>query len=143
VRDSIDGHRVPRSWDQKHAINAGVGWASGPWSVTVTDSFHIGWPITKLMLVEAADGTPQPVIDERNAGRLADYNSLDVRVTRTYALSRGALDVFFEVSNLLSRENECCIEYKVTTAPDGALVLEQEMRHWLPLVPSIGVLWRY
>jgi len=64
-------------------------------------------------------------------------------VTRTYALTRGALDVFFEVTNLLSRENECCIEYEITTAPDGSLVLEQEMRYWLPLIPSIGVLWRY
>lgn len=143
ARDSIDGRKVPRSWDQKHAITAGLGWASGPWSVTVTDSFHSGWPITKLMLAEAADGTPQPVIGERNAERLADYNSLDLRVTRTYALSRGALDLYFEVSNLLSRKNECCIGYEVKTAPDGALVLEQEMRYWLPLVPSIGVLWRY
>jgi len=56
ARDSVDGRRVPRSWDQKHAINAGLVWASGPWSVSVTDSFHTGWPITKLMLVEAPTG---------------------------------------------------------------------------------------
>lgn len=141
--DSIDGRRVPRSWDQKHSINAGLGWASGPWSVTVTNSFHTGWPITRLALVEAADGSLQPAIGERNAARLADYNSLDLRVMRTYALTRGALDVFFEATNLLSRENECCIEYEVTTAADGSPVLEEEMDHWLPLVPSIGVLWRY
>lgn len=143
ARDSVEGRRVLRSWDQKHAINAGVVWASGPWSVTLTDSFHTGWPITKLMLVEAADGSTQSLSGERNADRLDDYNSLDVRVTRTYALARGALDVFFEVTNLLSRKNECCIEYEITTAPDGSLVREQEMRHWLPLIPSIGVLWRY
>jgi outer membrane receptor protein involved in Fe transport len=143
AKDSIEGRETPRSWDQKHAVSAGVGWASGPWTVTVTDTFHTGWPITKLTLVEAADGGQQPVIGERNAERLADYNSLDVRVTRTYALTRGALDVFFEASNLSSRENECCIEYTTTPQPDGSLVLEKEMDHWLPLVPSIGVLWRY
>lgn len=143
ARDSIEGRRVPRSWDQKHAINAGVGWASGPWSVTVTDSFHTGWPITRLGLVAAADGSLQPTVGERNSERLGDYNSIDLRVTRTYALTRGALDVFFEATNLLSRKNECCIEYTVTTAADGSPLLQEEMDHWLPLVPSIGVLWRY
>jgi TonB dependent receptor/TonB-dependent Receptor Plug Domain len=140
ARDSIDGRMVPRSWDQKHAINAGAGWASGPWSVTVTNSFHTGWPITRLRLDE--DGV-QPVIGERNAERLGDYNSLDVRLTRTFALTRGALDVFFEATNLLSRDNPCCIEYTVTRAADGTTVLEEEVEYWLPLVPSIGVLWRY
>lgn len=79
----------------------------------------------------------------RNAARLGDYNSLDLRVTRTYALPRGALDVFFEATNMLSRENECCVEYTLTSAPDGSISLREEVDHWLPLVPSIGVLWRY
>lgn len=143
AEDTIDGRKVARSWDQKHAINAGVGWASGPWSVTVTDSFHTGWPITRQRLVTAADGTPQLVPGERNAERLADYNSLDFRVTRTYALARGALDIFLEASNVLSRKNECCIEYEVITTPDGSVALKEGIDHWLPLVPSIGVLWRY
>jgi outer membrane cobalamin receptor len=143
ARDSIGGRMVPRSWDQKHAINAGVSWARGPWSITVTDSFHSGWPITKLRLLEDSNGELQPVIGERNVERLGDYNSVDVRINRTYALAHGALDVFFEATNLLSRENECCIEYTVTPAADGSVVLEEELDHWLPLVPSLGVLWRY
>jgi hypothetical protein len=143
ARDSIGARQVPRSWDQKHAINAGIGWASGPWSVTVTDSFHTGWPITKLSVAAAADGSLLPTIGERNAARLGDYNSLDLRVTRTYALARGALDAFFEVTNLIARDNECCVEYAITTAADGSFAVEQEIDHWLPLVPSIGVLWRY
>ncbi len=143
ARDSIEGRMVPRSWDQKHAINAGVSWASGPWSITVTDSFHTGWPITKLRLLEDINGDLRPAIGDRNAERLGNYNSLDARVNRTYALSRGALDVFFEVTNLFSRENGCCLEYTLTAGPDGSLVLEEEVDSWLPLVPSIGVLWRY
>jgi hypothetical protein len=27
--------------------------------------------------------------------------------------------------------------------PDGTLELDREYRHWLPLVPSVGVLWRF
>lgn len=143
ARDSIDGHWVPRSWDQEHAINAGVSWARGPWSVTVINSFHTGWPMTKLELREDANGDLQPVVGERNVSRFANYNSLDVRVNRTYALPRGALDIYFEATNLFSRENPCCIEYEVTAAPDGSPVIDAELDYWLPLVPSIGVLWRY
>lgn len=143
ARDWIDGRKVPRSRDQKHAVNMGIGWASGPWSVIVTDSFHTGWPITKMRSGEAADGRFQPVQGGRNSERLGDYNSLDLRITRTYALPRGALDVFLGVTNLLSRQNECCVEYAVTTAPDGSLVLAEEVDHWLPRVPSLGVLWRH
>lgn len=143
AEDSIEGRSVPRSWDQKHAVNAGLGWASGPWSITAANSFHTGWPITKLSLAETAGGVVQPMTGERNAARLDAYNSFDLRVTRTFALTRGALDVFFEATNLLSRENPCCIEYTVTRDADGTVVLEEEVDHWLPLVPSIGVLWRY
>lgn len=143
VSDRVDGRRVPRSWDQEHAITAGVSWASGPWSVAITDTFHTGWPITRLDIVETADGRQRPIVGQRNAARLGDYNSLDLRVTRTYALPRGALDVFFEATNMLSRENECCVEYTLTGAPDGSMSLREEVDHWLPLVPSIGVLWRY
>jgi outer membrane receptor protein involved in Fe transport len=143
ARDSIDGRMVPRSWDQRHAVSAGASWARGPWSITVTNSFHTGWPITKLELREDANGNLQPVVGERNASRLASYNSLDVRINRTYALPRGALEVYLEATNLFARENPCCIEYEVTTAADGTPRIEQELDYWLPLVPSIGVLWRY
>src|SRR5690606_23288724 len=111
AKDVIDGRSVPRSWDQEHAINAGLGWASGAWSVTLADSFHTGWPITRLRLVETPEGGLQPTFGARNADRLGNYNALDLRINRTYALSRGALDLFLEVTNPLSRENECCIEY--------------------------------
>lgn len=143
AKDRIDGRDVLRSWDQKHAVNVGVGWASGPWTVTVTDTFHTGWPTTRLALVPTSPGVVEPVIGARNATRFDDYNSLDFRVTRTFALSRGALDVFVEVSNATSRENPCCVEYTVAAQPDGSVVLDEDVDHWLPLVPSIGVLWRY
>lgn len=143
AEDSVDGQHVPRSWDQKHAVNVGVGWASGPWSVTVVDTFHTGWPITRMTLADTPDGRVQPVIGERNAERLGNYNSLDFRVVRTFALSRGALDLFVEATNLLNRRNPCCIEYKFEQGADGSIRLEEEVDHWLPIIPSIGVLWRY
>jgi hypothetical protein len=143
AEDRVDGDDVPRSWDQRHAVNLGVVWAKGPWSATLTDSFHTGWPTTVLEVTGTESGNPQIVLARRNRARLGDYNSLDLRVTRTFALSRGALDVFVEVNNALQRANPCCVHYDVTENPDGSLSYSRDLDTWLPLVPSAGVLWRY
>lgn len=141
IQDRIDGRDVPRSWDQRHAVSLGVAFSHGPWSATLTDSFHTGWPTTQLQL---SASTPQLVsTGVRNAQRLGAYNSLDFRVTRTFALSRGVLDVFIEASNALSGVNECCVKYDVTRLADGTQTLARNTDSWLPLVPAAGVLWRY
>ena len=110
---------------------------------TLSDSFHTGWPTTVLEVTGEETGNPQIVLSRRNRARLSDYNTLDLRVTRTFALPRGALDVFVEVTNALSRANACCIKYEVTRNPDGTLNYSRDEDSWLPLVPSAGVLWRY
>jgi outer membrane receptor protein involved in Fe transport len=143
AEDHVDGMDVPRSWDQRHAVNLGIVWAKGPWSATLVDSFHTGWPTTELQVTGVDSGNPQIVLSRRNRARLSDYNTLDVRVTRTFALPRGALDVFVEVNNATSRQNACCVKYEVTRNPDGSLSYSREEDSWLPLVPSAGVLWRY
>ena len=143
AEDRIDGDDVPRSWDQRQAVNLGIVWAKGAWSATLTDSFHTGWPTTDLQVIDDDQGNPQIDLSLRNRSRLTYYNTLDFRVTRTFALPLGALDVFFEVNNALSRENQCCVKYEVTANPDGSLNYARKEDSWLPLVPSAGVLWRY
>ena len=109
----------------------------------MNDSKISGWPTTVLEVTGADAGNPQVVLSRRNRARLSDYNTLDFRLTRTFALPRGALDVFIEANNATSRANECCIKYEVTRNPDGSLLYSREVDSWLPLVPSGGVLWRY
>lgn len=144
ARDRIDGSYVARSWDQTHAVNLGIVWAKGPWSVTVADTYHSGWPTTAFDVVPDAGGALSQVrIGPRNAERLGDYNSFDLRIARTFVLGRGALDVYVEASNLFSQLNPCCVSYSTMQAPDGSLQLNKYIDHWLPLVPSAGILWRY
>jgi outer membrane cobalamin receptor len=138
AEDRIDGSDVPRSWDQRHAVNLGIVWAKGAWSATLADSFHTGWPTTELQVIGVAAGNPQIDLSRRNRARLSYYNTLDFRVTRTFALSHGALDVFVEVNNALERENPCCVKYGVTRNPDGSLSYSRDEDSWLPLVPSAG-----
>jgi len=143
VQDRIGGREFRRSWDQRDAVSAGVSWASGPWAVSSSFTYHTGWPTTGLDVVTSAAGVQQVAIGERNAQRFGNFSSLDLRVTRTFALSRGVLDVFVEASNATTQRNPCCVEYEVTRRADGSLDVGSNIDNWLPLVPSFGVLWRY
>ena len=142
VTDRIDNRDVRRSWDQRDAVSAGVSWSSGPWSVSVTHTYHTGWPTTGLDVINAEAG-PQVTLGRRNAQKFGDFSSLDFRATRTFALSRGVLDVFIEATNALSQGNPCCVEYDVSRSGAGNLDIDRKIDNWLPLVPSAGVLWRY
>jgi outer membrane receptor protein involved in Fe transport len=143
VRDDLDGIDVPRSWDQTHSVGGGLSWASGPWQATLAGSYHTGWPTTPVRLAQNGAAPAQIELGRRNSARLKDYASVDLRVSRDIALSRGGLTVFAEVTNALDRRNPCCTEFSLEPGSNGDLVLEKDYRHWLPLVPSIGVLWRY
>ncbi len=51
--------------------------------------------------------------------------------------------VFFEVSNLLDRENICCFDYDLETDENGEEFLESSPDYWLPLLPAFGFLWEF
>jgi hypothetical protein len=83
------------------------------------------------------------VAGELNAGRVGNYLSLDVRVSRTIELPRSTLTVFGELINALDESNPCCLSYDVSEEPDGEVELELDVENWLPLIPSVGVAWRF
>jgi len=144
VQDRIDSHDVYRSWDQRQAISAGLAWTHGPWSATLANVYHTGWPTTELELSSVPTPGQAPlIVGPRNAARYQPFNSLDLRVTRVFILPRGQLEAFVEVTNALSRDNPCCTDYSLSRDAEGNPVLTREVSNWLPLVPSVGVLWRY
>ena len=142
VRDRIDGEDYPRSWDQENAVSAGLTWNSSPWSATLAATYHTGWPTTPVIVANADPADAEIVLGRRNSLRFGYYGSLDARVSRDFTLSHGELNVFAEVTNLLDRNNECCVDWSYADQ-GGAVVLEKDYRHWLPIVPNVGVLWRF
>ena len=136
--DRVDGEDQRRSWDQTHTVNAGIGWAEGPWQAMLAAQYHTGWPVTPLSLDEY--GTV--VVGPRNEARYTYFASIDARVTYEWTLPRGTLSVHGEITNALDRRNPCCTDYEYEIE-DGAAELHSELRHWLPLVPSVGVLWKF
>ena len=142
VEDREDGVATRRGWDQTHSAALGLSWTSGPWRATAVAAWRTGWPTTPARAVQAADSPGTIVVGSRNDDRYRTFSSLDLRASRDFELPRGDIEVYAEVTNALNRRNPCCTDLGYYYA-DGELVLEQDERHWLPLVPSIGVLWRY
>jgi len=140
--DTEGGVETRRSWDQTHSAGGGLTWSSGPWHATLAAAYHTGWPTTPVDVVDADAPDAEIVLGERNSRRFDHYASVDARVSRDFDLSRGELSVFAEMTNAFNRDNPCCVDYSYEYRGD-TVVLQSDERHWLPVVPSVGVLWKY
>ena len=143
VYDRSNGKNTLRSWDQTSNLGGGITWSGGGWQATLAATYHTGWPTTPVRLIGTVPGEQTVSVGPRNASRLNSYASVDARVSRDFELRRGTLGVFAEVTNLLDRQNHCCTDFDYETEEDGAAVLEREYRNWLPLIPNVGLLWKF
>ena len=141
VKDRIDGERLFRSWDQTHAVSAGLNWDTPKWNVGFGLIYRSGWPTTPVAL-DASGPTPMVEVSRRNSERVDFYRSADLRVTRKFELDASSVSVFLEITNLFGRDNPCCIEYEVLPAEEGG-GLELQTLRYLPTIPSVGFIWNF
>jgi hypothetical protein len=143
VEDATADGDVKRSWDQTHTVKAGMSWRWGPWDFSAAGEVHTGWPKTVMtgQTVTGPGGETDLLLEVsgRNDSRYSVFHAVDIRVSRKFGLPRGDLTTFLEISNLYDRANTCCTEYSLL--PDGSL--DSNEAYWLPLVPSLGVVWRF
>ena len=144
ARDEFAAIESDRSWDQAHAFGAGLAWRTAQWELSLAGRYHSGWPTTALTLA-ATDPMPIVATGPRNADRLGDYRTFDVRIARTFTFDDASeLTIFLEVTNLFNENNECCVEFEITDDDeDGKPILEVEPVHTLPALPSLGLVWRF
>ena len=138
VEDRIDGRDVRRSWDQPWSLGAGAIWARGPWTASLVTSYHSGWPSTSLRLVD-----DRLVAGAFNADRVGRFQSVDVRLSRSFYLPRSELTLYGEVINALDHPNPCCVAYDIEVEDPDEPELERGLEDWLPRVPSVGIAWRF
>ena len=147
VTDTVDGIEVPRSWDQRHSLQAGLTWNVNNWNFSVAGIIRSGWPTTSLALEEVIGPGGEPgfiaIPGPRNAEQLPHFASLDARISRKFDVGRGTITAFFEVSNLLDRNNVCCFDYDLETDENDEQFLEYSLDYWLPLLPAVGFLWEF
>ena len=147
VTDTIDGEEFPRSWDQRHALQVGLNWQANEWNFAIAANIRSGWPTTELRLEEIfVPGTGLEVVaipGVRNAEQLSHFASVDARISRKFDVRWGSLTVFAEISNLLDRNNICCIDYDLEFDENGNEFLDSSPDYLLPLLPAVGILWEF
>ena len=141
--DIIGGARVPRSWDQDTAFNAGVTWALGPWRISGALNAHRGWPATEVTVEQSSTGEPIAVAGPRNALRMPHVRKVDFGASRDFTLGGTALEFFAEVANVTDHENPCCLVYDPATAADGSPTLAVDDQGQTGITGNIGLLWRF
>ncbi len=134
ARDGIDGRHVARSWDQNWAVTAGFDWLRGNWRFGAVASSHQGWPTTRV---------DETGLGERNAARFPTRAALDLRAEYRRELQIGSLAVTFEVTNAVNVGNTCCYELIPVVDGAGNTTFTTKSSDWLPVVPSVGVLWEF
>lgn len=149
VEDRIEGVWQPRSWDQRNALNFSVNWRPGKqWNLNLAGAYHTGWPTTPVTgrWQQLPDGSWVIVgeVGERNSARYNDYLRIDLRAGRTFFRRRGTLRIFFEIANLLARENERATSgISFVPGPDGTIDTQLDYEHWLPVLPSFGLIYEF
>ncbi len=145
VNDIVDGVTEPRSWDQRHALIAGLNWNNDAWDFSLVANVHSGWPTSDMTLVNTNDPAGQPISvaipGPRNAERHGAFASVDARISRRFKVGKGTITAFFEVTNLFDRKNLCCRDYDLVDDTDDELELSDD--YWLPRLPAIGILWEF
>ncbi len=141
AEDELNGSWVKRGWDQRHTISAGLAWEPGRWSLSAAVLWHSGWQTTLLPPSLGEDELPTL---ERNADRLPEYLSLDLRIARRWDWQDQSLTLFFELTNALDRDNVGAYEYDVEEDEEnGGYLLPKEPVTLLPRIPSLGVRWTF
>jgi outer membrane receptor protein involved in Fe transport len=135
TRDWSSEGKIPRSWDQTHTLKGGFVVRRAPWDFSVAGEVHTGWPTTALLVDAAGDID----VTGRNQLRHDTFASVDLRINREFDVRRGELNAYLEVTNVLNRENPCCTEYWLGSEDE----LVSRTSHWLPLIPSLGLVWRF
>ena len=120
---------VARPWDQELAVKAGLSWQSARWRLGLKGSYHSGLPTTEFVT------TDDQLTGSLYGSRLPSFFTIDAHVSRMIAVPRGSLEVYLDVTNLTDRSNVGGYEYSSATERDA-----QEM---LPLLPVLGVSWRW
>jgi outer membrane cobalamin receptor len=147
AEDREEGGWTPRSWEQRQSLSFGTSWTGALWTVSLAGLMHNGTPTTEIGVVSTLrpDGTydVQGYAGPRNAERLGSYARLDLRANRDVVLANSKLSFYLEVTNLLDRQNPCCVEDYHVGAGRPAPTLVIEKSYWLPILPSFGVQWEF
>jgi len=149
AEEEINGQTVPRRWQQKHTINFSLSYQfTQSCNVNFYGNYHTGWRNTSFSFNQKTpiEDVNKPFLkfDKLYKSSFSDYFRIDFRVGCEAKLNQGRLRYFFEVMNLLNRDN-------TSGSTDAAEFLsDTEFRgvdrgdgYFIPFVPSLGITWEF
>jgi len=143
VYDRFRNRDVPRSFDQLHALAAGIAWAAGRWQNSAALTWHKGWPYTPLIVSSHPGVDDSATLGPSNSQRFGDFASVDLRAQYQVPIGKTSLQAFLEVHNALNRGNDCCRQVSVLEASDGTLHIVVKQKTWLSVIPLAGIDLRF
>ena len=118
------------------------------WDFTIAGTVHSGRPTTPTTAETHTlpDGSLEivPVTGPRNSLRLPAYHRLDFGIGRSLRVRGTTLRASLNVTNVLDRENICCVDgFDFAALPDGSVEVQRRARHGLPRLITFGLSWTF
>jgi Carboxypeptidase regulatory-like domain len=145
----IGGRTTPRPYDEPFATTVDAAYrASNGWTMALAFTARAGWPIAPALFVVDTVSPGQYAVARTPASpffnaRLASYQRLDFRATRTWRTSRGNVNVWGDIFNLLNHANQSGAEYSASLASPTRVTVRTTRTDFLGLLPTLGVSWEF
>lgn len=148
IEDHVDGRWTPRPYDQRHATTFDATLPLGTrWSLGAGWQWHSGWPTPIPHFddysIQGGRVIPTYSYNELGLERMPSYHRLDLRFGHQAPLAHGTLFVTVDVLNVYNHENLRGVYYDGTIAPDGGIQVKRSPLTLVPLVPVLGLGYRF
>jgi outer membrane cobalamin receptor len=135
LEDSARGESFPADYDQRHTVNAYVGFRwGGKTNFSARYRFGSNFPMTGYI---GEDPNGYVLTSQRNGLRLPEYARLDLRADRAFTYRRSRLTLFIEVVNATNRDN---YRYESPGINFTTRRVFGPLESLFPLLPVAGVL---
>jgi hypothetical protein len=144
VTDVLGGREVPRSWDQRDAVNFSVNYRRGIlWNFNVAGIDHSGWPTTDA-IGSISTGVFHVAIGPLNEERLPRYRRVDFRASRSIVYRRSSFTLFLELLNVLNQRNVTRVDgFNFNIDRNRNVESTRRTESIIGIIPSFGLNWRF
>ncbi len=139
MRDGVTGIHFPSDQDQRHTMNAYVGYRIRP-SVNLSTkwTYGSGFPVPGFF---RRSGDTYVLAAERNGARLDPYQRTDVRINKSKTFDRRKMTIYAEVVNVFNRPNYRFDSYNGYDPATRQSYLS--FSNLFPVLPAAGIMFEF
>ncbi|MFK7732554.1 MAG: TonB-dependent receptor plug domain-containing protein [Pseudomonadales bacterium] len=132
AEDKVANQWVDRPWHQEHSLKLGMRWETGLWNIGGFVNYHDGWPTTGRIRA------PAELANALYQEAFSSFLSVDLHISRRIPSKHGEILLYADILNSTNEKNTGGYRYRQN---NGGIA--QTARHLFPVVPVIGVRWRW